>query len=340
MRVASLAVRSSAREARAGARAVASAVAGAIDDGGAVRVAATGARSRHRRDAARRRPSRAPRAGSSAASRSGRRPRPARSHRGGLAHVGRVDAVLRRDVVHRARQGAEIGRAVGAVADDRLADEDLEASGSAGLDVARALHRRATWCPVTISYRIAPTSRRSRWRRPARGCAAARARRQCLSRGLVGTSASLGSGARCRRRPGRWPTGGRRGARRERASPAGPGRPGTMTAMASSSDMRRPSSRRASSSERRVIAGGIDCARCRARIEDASGMAMIIAPDYGRAHGQLNGSRAARCTLGGIDMHPPAGIYRSRASSATTVRPPMTSPESAATADRRDSFAR
>ena len=108
--------------------------------------------------------------------------------------------------------------------------------------------------------------------------------------------------------------------------------------------MRRPSSRRASRTPRRVIAGGMDAGAVGPCIEVASAMAMLISSDYGSPRGQLNpGARTSRRLVGysgatrgrrtgGATTAERLGTYLSRASSATTVRPPMTSPESAATA--------
>src|SRR5271166_1385791 len=69
---------------------------------------------------------------------------------------------------------------------------------------------------------------------------------------------------------------------------------GTITAIASSRDMRRPSSRRESRSERRVIAGGIDAGGVAPCIEDASGMAMAIRPEYVTGATYLNPEGARR----------------------------------------------
>jgi hypothetical protein len=57
--------------------------------------------------------------------------------------VGRRDALHRREVVHRARERAEVLGAVLRVADERLREEHLERFGQARIDLARALHRRA-----------------------------------------------------------------------------------------------------------------------------------------------------------------------------------------------------
>ena len=132
-----------------------------------------------------------------------------------FADVGRVDALLRRHVIHRARQRAQVPGAVRAVADDRLADEDLDVLGQGWLDVARPLHTGSR-----------PPSRRSRGRRPAPACAAAREPGSACLECWWARQPAWGSAWRARRPRARWPTGGRRASRRARAARPGPGKPG------------------------------------------------------------------------------------------------------------------
>ena len=121
------------------------------------------------------------------------------------------------------------------------------ASGQRRIDVARTLHRGAD---VLAGDHLvedgADASTRSRTRRPARAYAAARERGSaCRSRWSARPRARC-EAVRCRRAPGRSPTGGRRAARRARAAPADrctPGRrrrwPRRATCVAPRRDARR-----------------------------------------------------------------------------------------------------